>query len=652
MRRGFKLKPPKMLDNKKNGMVHEELRENLKKDSKLSIISAYFTMYAYFELRNELSKIDNMRFIFTKPSFLKKDNEQVREYFIDKNNEKEIFGNDFELKLRNEMKQSHIAKECAEWLKNKAEIKSFKKANTAQPRMVYVENGEDHTLISGSVDFTTDGLGITPSDRSDFNMCTYGKEATHFYLQNFNDLWNDEDSLEDVKDKVLEQMQVMYKENPAEFIYYVTIYNIFYEYLDELTEENIVKTRTGFKDTEIWNKLYKFQKDAVIGAIDKIEKHNGCIVADSVGLGKTFTALAIIKYYELRNDRVLVLVPKKLRENWTVYTQNDKRNIFIDDRFNFDVLNHTDLSREGGFSGEINLKTINWSNYDLIVIDESHNFRNNPSFKDKVTRYERMMNEVIKAGVKTKILMLSATPVNNRMTDIKNQIAFITENNDHAFEDVGLNSIENILKQAQMVFNQWSELLDEDRTGEAFVDMMDLNYFKLLDTITIARSRKHIEKYYDLEEIGKFPIRRPPVNQYSDIDVEGFFPPLSEVNLNIKRLNLGIYSPILYLLADKRDAYSEKYDIAVGDGHTVFKQSDRERQIVNLMRINMLKRMESSIHSFKLTIRTLLEKIDDVIYKIENHDINYDPKVDILLIDPEEDEYDDMMFGKKEKSSV
>ncbi len=255
------------------------------------------------------------------------------------------------------------------------------------------------------------------------------------------------------------------------------MYNIFYEYLDELTEENIVKTRTGFKDTEIWNKLYKFQKDAVIGAIDKIEKHNGCIVADSVGLGKTFTALAIIKYYELRNDRVLVLVPKKLRENWTIYTQNDKRNLFIDDRFNFDVLNHTDLSREGGFSGEINLKTINWSNYDLIVIDESHNFRNNPSFKDRVTRYERMMNEVIKAGVKTKILMLSATPVNNRMNDIKNQIAFITENNDHAFGDVGLNSIENILRKAQMVFNQWSELPDEDRTGEAFVDMMDLELF-------------------------------------------------------------------------------------------------------------------------------------------------------------------------------
>jgi len=645
----LKLKQPKMLDNKKNGTVHEELRENLKKGSKLSIISAYFTMYAYYDLKRELDKIDEMRFIFTKPSFLKKNDEQVREYYIDKNNEKDIFGNEFELKLRNEMKQSHIAKECAEWIRNKTKIKSFKNMNTAQPRMIYIENDDEHVLINGSVDFTSDGLGITPSNRSDFNSCMYGKEATFHYLKNFNELWEDESALDDVKDQLLEQMQVMYKENPAEFIYYVTMYNIFYEYLDELTEENIVKTRTGFKETQIWQKLYKFQKDAVIGAIDKIEKHNGCIIADSVGLGKTFTALAIIKYYELRNDRVLVLVPKKLRENWNIYTQNDKRNIFVNDRFNFDVLNHTDLSRFTGFSGEINLKTINWSNYDLIVIDESHNFRNNPAVKDRMTRYERLMKEVIQAGVKTKVLMLSATPVNNRMTDIKNQISFITENNDHAFEDVGLNSVEIILRKAQMVFNQWSKLPDNERTGETFVDMMDLDYFKLLDTITIARSRKHVEKYYNMDEIGRFPLRRKPVNKFSDIDVYGVFPPLKEINLLIKRLNLSIYSPILYLRPDKREAYSEKYDLPVGEGYTIFKQSDREQQIVNLMRINMLKRLESSIHSFKLTIQTLLEKIDFVLNKIENNDINYDSEIDISLIDPDEEEFDEMMFGKKKK---
>jgi ERCC4-related helicase len=444
-------------------------------------------------------------------------------------------------------------------------------------------------------------------------------------------------------------MQVMYKENTSEFIYFVTMYNIFHDYLDELTEENIVKTRTGFKDTRIWNKLYKFQKDAVIGVIDKMEKHNGCILADSVGLGKTFTALAVIKYYELRNDRVLVLVPKKLRENWTVYTQNDKRNLFIDDRFNYDVLNHTDLSRTSGQSGEINLKTINWSNYDLIVIDESHNFRNNPAVKGRTTRYERLMDEVIKAGVKTKIMMLSATPVNNRMADIKNQIAFITEDNDNAFLDIGLNSVDIVLRKAQMVFNKWSKLPDEKRSGEIFVDMMDLEYFKLLDTITIARSRKHIEKYYNLDEIGKFPIRRTPINEYSDIDMYNEFPPLKEVNKSIKRLNLGIYSPLLYILPEKRDVYSEKYDVTVGEGHSTFKQVDRERQIVVLMRINMLKRMESSIHSFKLTISTLLEKIINVLNRIENREINYDPNFDISLIDPDEDEFDDMMFGKKKK---
>jgi len=643
------LRPPKMIDNKKNGTVYEELQENLKKGSKLSVISAYFTMYAYYELRNELDKIEDMRFIFTKPTFVERDNEQYREYYIDKNNEKDILGNEFELKLRNELKQGHIAKGCAEWLKKKAEIKSFKKSNAAQPRMIYMENPDENVFIHGSVDFTTDGLGITPSNRPDLNTCMYGNEETFQYLQNFNDLWEDETLLMDVKEKVLEQMQVMYKENPGEFIYFVTIYNIFHDYLDELSEENIVKTRTGFKETQIWNKLYRFQKDATIGVIDKMEKHNGCILADSVGLGKTFTALAVIKYYELRNDRVLVLVPKKLRENWTIYTQNDKRNLFINDRFNYDVLNHTDLSRTGGNSGEINLKTINWSNYDLIVIDESHNFRNNPAVKDRTTRYERLLNVVIKAGVKTKVLMLSATPVNNRMNDIKNQIAFITEDNDNVFSDVGLNSVDQILRKAQMVFNEWSKLLDEDRTGEKFVDMMDLDYFKLLDTLTIARSRKHIEKYYDLDEIGTFPTRKTPINQYSDIDALNEFPPIKEVNNSIKRLNLGIYSPMLYLLPDKREAYSEKYDEAVGEGFSIFKQSDRERQIVVLMRINMLKRLESSIHSFKLTISTLLEKIDALIWKIENDDVNYDPNIDISLIDPDGDEYDDMMFGRTKR---
>lgn len=636
----------KTLNNQLGETVYKELEKHIRKGSKVSTISAYFTMYAYSALKKELDKIDEMRFIFTTPSFSKNKDKEAREYEIVNNN---IFGNEFELKLRNEMTQSAVAKDCAKWLKYKVEIKSFKEPNVAQPRMIHVHNkSEEDIVINGSVDFTTDGLGITGSNRADFNNFMAGEEFTDSQLLSFDTLWNNEMVLTDVKDKLLKQMEVMYEENSGEFIYFKSLYHIFYNYLDELDEDNIVKKGNKLKETKIWNTLYQFQQDAVIGAIDKIEKYNGCILADSVGLGKTFTALAIIQYYELRNDRVLVLVPKKLRENWTIYTLNDKRNIFAEDRFRYDVLNHTDLSRERGFSGNIDLKTINWENYDLVVIDESHNFRNNPAVKDRVTRYQRLMNDVIKQGHKTKLLMLSATPVNNKMNDIKNQIAFITEDKDNALEEIGISSINHTLRNAQTIFNQWSKLDDNTRTGEKFVDMMDLEYFKLLDTLTIARSRKHIEKYYDLAEIGEFPNRLDPINESSDIDIKKEFPTLNEINNEIERLNLSVFSPFLYILPQKREDYAKKYDIAIGEGKSVFKQTDREKSLIQLMRINLLKRMESSIHSFKLTIEKLLFKINKTLEKIDNIS-EYNEDIDISLIDPEEDEYDKFMFGKKTK---
>lgn len=639
----------KILDNKKD-FVYAELMDNIKKGAKLSIISAYFTIYAYYELKKQFDNIDNLRFIFTEPIFSNNEEKELREYYIDNIKRKDIFGNEFELKLRNEMTQSSIAKECSNWIKEKAEVKSFKSNNTSQPRMIYVENTDGESLcINGTFDFTTDGLGITPSNRADSNTATYDENFNIGFLNLFNDKWENETELIDVKSQLLEEMEIIYKENPGEFIYFVTMYHLFKDYLGELREENVVKEGTKFKETQIWNKLYKFQKDAAIGAIDKIERYNGCIIADSVGLGKTFTALAIIKYYELRNDRVLVLVPKKLRDNWTVYAQNDKRNIFVDDRFGYDVLNHTDLTRVRGHSGAINLKTINWGNYDLVVIDESHNFRNNPARKDRKTRYEKLMEDIIKSGVKTKVLMLSATPVNNRMGDIKNQIGFISEENDNLLENVGINSIEYTLRIAQTAFNKWSDLDENERTSEKFVDMMDMDYFKLLDTLTIARSRKHIEKYYNMEEIGKFPERKNPINEYPDIDIEDKFPPIDIINSEIKRLNLGIYTPISYVLAQKREHYADIYDTVVRSNENIFKQEDREKQLVKLMRILMLKRMESSIHSFRLTISKILGKIDNVLETIETGKVEYDPNIDIRFIDPEEDEFDSMMFGKKKK---
>lgn len=464
----------------------------------------------------------------------------------------------------------------------------------------------------------------------------------------FDSIWNNAEAIHDVKASVISQLRELFENKSPELIYFLTLYNIFHEYLDEMEEDKIIKTRTGIKDTLVWGKLYRFQRDGVLGAIDKIERYNGCIIADSVGLGKTFEALAIIKYYELRNDRVLVLCPKKLRENWTLYTVNDRRNLFADDRFNFDVLNHTDLTRDRGKSGEINLGTLNWGNYDLVVIDESHNFRNNPPRKDGLTRYSRLMREIIKTGVKTKVLMLSATPVNSRMNDLKNQVAFITEGKDDALYSYGIASVEQTLRKAQTRFNAWLRLDADQRTTQGLLDALNFDYFKMLDLLTIARSRKHIEKYYDLSEVGPFPERAKPINIKADIDTKNLFPELREINRDIRRLNLSAYAPLKYVLPDKLEEYGRKYDMEVAGG-SVFKQIDREDSLIHLMRVNLFKRMESSIYSFSLTLERLLHEVRGILDRIELHSDDDVEELSIEDIEVEDESFDPYLIGNKVK---
>ena len=644
----------KILDNRNTGTVGDVLKEEIQEGAKLSILASQLSIYAYKELRDKLNKVDNVRFLFTEPTFTenKEVKEEKREFLLRKKyRETSLAGNEYEIALKNELNQGVIAKEFAQWIKEKVEIKSVKD-NKDRPQIMFkgisIQNETDESVIQGSLDFDASGLGYAPSPVYVMNHFTKDKVSTQQFIGWFNQFWDNEEFVEDIKSEVLDSIQTMYKENTPEFIYFVTLYNIFREYLDEFDEDKIIKGKTGFKDTIIWNKLYKFQKDGVLGAIEKLEKYNGCVIADSVGLGKTFEALAIIKYYELRNDRVLVLCPKKLRDNWTLYTQNDIRNILLDDRFRYDVLNHTDLSRSSGMSGSIDLKTINWGNYDLVVIDESHNFRNNQARNDKETRYSRLMKEIIKKGVNTKVLLLSATPVNNKMNDIKNQIAFITEGNDKHFENEGIKSIEATLRKAQMIFNKWIKLPEEERTTQTFLEMINFDYFKLLDTITIARSRKHIEKYYNMSEIGKFPERLKPRNIHSDIDTQGSFEAISNINKKILRLNLSIYSPLKYVLPQKREIYSNKYDIKVQNGKSVFKQTDREQSIVHLMRVNLLKRLESSINSFTITLERILYQVEKGIKGLEK---NINPEYEDLSIDDinNDEQLSDLLVGNKVK---
>lgn len=636
----------KILDNKMERKVGDELKKYIKSGSEVSIICSNITIYAYKEMVKELSQINNARFILSEFNFTEHIKKTTRKYQID--NSYDILGSRFEIRMKNELKQSSIGKEFALWVAEKTQIKAFKKPDVAKASLIHVKNKDLQLSINGTVNFTSDGLGFTSSNRNDMNILIVDDDSTKDILNIFDEIW-DSHQVKDIKADILKKLQKIYIENTAEYIYFTTLYNVFNNDIETLNEEESIKKNIGFKNSIIWNKLYTFQKDGAIGAISKLEKYNGCIIADSVGLGKTFTALAVIKYYELRNYKVLVLTPKKLKENWTIHTMNDRKNLLIEDRFNYDVLNHTDLSRYSGLSGEINLETINWCNYDLIVIDESHNFRNNSSGKNRETRYSRLLNEVIKKGVKSKILMLSATPVNNKMNDIKNQITFITEGNDKAFEEDGIASISQTLKKAQTIFNKWHKTVENEKTPDTFIEMINIDYFKLLETVTIARSRKHVEKYYNIEEVGKFPIRNKPKNIYSNIDLKKEFPPLKDINKLIKNLKLGLYSPINYVLHDKRDKYSKLYDTSIKNGKSIFRQVDREKSIVNLMRINFLKRLESSIHSFGITVEKTLNKIENVIKIIDANKLKSNIEVDIEnmeINDPRAEEY---LIGSKVK---
>lgn len=622
-----------LIDNKNNGKVVTELKKKITSNSKLSILSGLFSIYGFSCLKNELSQIPEVRMMLSR---------------FDDESIPLLSGSISELRLKNQLDQQAVAKECTKWLSSNISIKALNK-NLVNQNLFHLQksNGESFA-IHGSSNFTASGLGETKSEKYEMNTGFSDPEATKQLLNWFNEIWEDHQAVRDIKQEILTALEFIGSDKPANLVYFITLFNIFKDYLEEIDEDSIIRSKTGFKNTLVWNKLYKFQKDGALGAIDKLERYNGCIIADSVGLGKTFEALAVIKYYELRNDRVLVLCPKKLRENWTIFTINDKRNLLATDRFNYDVLNHTDLSREKGNSGEINLATINWGNYDLVVIDESHNFRNSGNKADGITRYKRLMQQVIKSGVKTKVLMLSATPVNSRMNDLKNQVAFITEGQDSALIDHGIQSIENTLRVAQTKFNQWLKLPDGKRKSEVLLESLNFDYFKLLDIFTIARSRKHIEKYYNAAEIGKFPERLKPRNIKSDIDLDENFPPLKEVNAKIKKLNLAAYAPMKYVRLDKREEYSRKYDQQVKEG-SVFKQVDRELSLIHLMRINMLKRMESSINSFSLTVEKVLNQISSLIKRIEEHKDSEFEELSIEEIETDSPEFEQLLIGKKVK---
>jgi SNF2 family DNA or RNA helicase len=643
--------------------VIDDLRTTLRRGSKVSMAAASFSIYAFEALQKELEQVEELRFIFTSPTFNKeREKKQKREFYIPKlNRERTLYGSDLEIKLRNNLTQKAIAKECAEWIRQKVRFKT----NTSQmqmPGFLNIRNEEDLFTYMPFNELTTTELGCERGNNIFQLIQRLPSPVSDAYLKNFNDFWEDKENFTDVTEAIIENIENVYRENAPDFIYFVTLYNIFNEFLEDISEDVLPNEATGFKSSQIWNKLYNFQKDAALAIINKLETYNGCILADSVGLGKTFTALSVIKYYENRNKSVLVLCPKKLYANWQTYKSNYKNNPLEKDRLRYDVLFHTDLSREQGLSNGLDLALLNWGNYDLIVIDESHNFRNGGKIttdeedeNPRENRYLRLMNKVIKAGVKTKVLMLSATPVNNRFNDLKNQLQLAYEGDQSLINDK-LNTdrpIEDIFRSAQGQYNLWANLPNSERTAERLLDMLSFDFFQVLDAVTIARSRKHIEKYYDTADIGKFPTRLRPISKHphlTDLDDAITY---RDISGQLYDLNLGVYAPSAYILPSKRD----KYEIEKDGSGVHLGMSGREKGLKKLMAINLLKRLESSVNSFRLTLERMKQQVDDTLSDIDTflrtrQDVRISTQTLESMLDGDDSENDFLIGGKKTRVAL
>lgn len=652
------MKTPKQFNNITERVI-DDLKQTLSSKSQISIAAASFSIYAYEALKEELEKVDSVNFIFTSPTFnTDKAEKQKREFYIPKlNRERNLFGSDFEIRLRNQLTQRAIARECADWIRRKVKFKT-NITHGSMNAFLNIQNGEETYTYMPFNEFTTTELGL---DRGN-NICPMvvgmpGHSSTDMFLMNFAELWKDKEKFQDVTENIIESIETVYKENAPAFIYFITLYNIFSEFLEDISEDVLPNEATGFKSSIIWNKLYNFQRDAALAIINKLEKYNGCILADSVGLGKTFTALSVIKYYENRNRNVLVLCPKKLNDNWQTFRSNYKNNPVLADRFRYDILFHSDLSRDKGVSNGLDLERVNWGNYDLIVIDESHNFRNGGKFdyeeaeNFKENRYAKLMNKVIRSGVKTKVLMLSATPVNNRFNDLKNQLQLAYEGKAEKINDL-LNTsknIDSIFRDAQTVYSRWSKLPPERRTTEKLVDSLSYDFFQLLDAVTIARSRSHIIKYYDTHDVGKFPTRLSPIScrpQLTDLNDAITFRDIAE---QLNELNLSIYTPSLFIFESAKDNYGIDYQ---GEGLTI---DGREKGIRKLMAINLLKRLESSVNSFRLTLVRIHDFIKDSITAIDKFEENGAGTIDVTDFTEDfdyEDTENDPFVGRKSKINL
>jgi SNF2 family DNA or RNA helicase len=618
-------------DNHQRGRVFDFLAQRVTTNSAVLIVSAYFTIYAYDALATELDHIQHLRFLFGEPSF-------ITALDPNKTDKKSFNIEDQGLDLANRLRQRDVARRCAEWIQEKVEIRSMRHANLLHGKLYHINDGHREHALLGSSNFTQRGLGLSATPNIELNLIVDGDRDRADLKTWFDELWGNQQLVVDVKDAVLHYLAQLYVNHAAEFIYFKTLYHVFERFLISQERDAALFEQTALVDSAIWQALFDFQRDGVKGALRKINAHNGCILADSVGLGKTYTALAVIKYHELRNQRVLVLCPKRLRENWTIYLaqNNSELNPFVRDRFGYTVLSHTDLSRSSGTVDGVNLATLNWNHFDLIVIDESHHFRHHLRGKLRKSRYERVLEDIVRSGVSTRVLLLSATPVNNDLSDLRNQIYLITEGRDDAFAKAfGIRSIKETLTTAQKKFIAWAQRGGNKNANELMAQL-SVEFFTLLDELTIARSRQHLHKHYQasLAQIGHFPHRKKPRSIFSEIDLDGQFLSYARLSADISRYQLSLFHPSQYILPTCAAYYAPQQ-------HFNFTQENRETFLIGMMKVNFLKRLESSVFSFAITMQRTVDKIEHLearLRRFQAQQLQATATVHIEALDEEDEE--------------
>ncbi len=622
----------RLVRNAADDRVIDLVQTTLAPGARLDVVSSSFSLFAFAALEAGLAGLGPTRLVLPAAS-----------------TDLGLLGDERDRASRNRLHARALARRCAAWLRQAVEIRSARRSIPQGTLVTRDAEGRPQQAVTGSLSWTTHGLGLTQAEELSLVQASESARESETVAAWFDAQWNALSAHAPDPAGLLGALDRLAAHRDPLSVYALVLHHLFGARGDELDEDRVVNAATGIRNTVVWKKLFKFQRDGAIGAIDKLNRYGGCIIADSVGLGKTFEALAVIKYHELRNDRVLVLCPKRLRDNWTLYKANDRRNILAADRFNYDVLNHTDLSRDDGLSGDLDLAHVHWGNYDLVVIDESHNFRNKKTPKaGSETRYDRLMRRIIQEGVKTRVLMLSATPVNNRMADLRNQIAFATEGDDTALKAHGIESIDATTRLAQKQFNRWLDLEEQDRTPARLIDMLGFDYFNLLDQLTLARSRKHVAKYYGTDETGRFPERLPPINIKADVDLAGQFSSIREINNEIRKLNLASYAPLKYVLPHKQAAYDAKYSTEVRGGTSFFRQVDREESLIHLLRVNVLKRLESAVSSFALTVERQLRDVERMLERIEAQS-EVTEELDLEALDFDDPALEPLLVGRKVK---